>query len=416
MAIVKKAPAQTQQEFEEISLRDTTMRLHRVSEDEQTAIRAAGQWLPYLDLNIFPVGTETLSILPEEVSRLGRLAVIQKAGRELKIGVYEPKDPTTIEIIEKLEKEEGYSCKIYVVSQTSLERTWDRYKQISLATSLEDMMLTLSGKDLEKFEKDIKELMDLRKRIRELPTTEVLNVIIAGAIKLDASDIHTEPQKEDVRIRYRLDGVLHDIVHVPFNYYPYVMSRVKMLAGLKLNIRDRAQDGRFTIKTHSSEIDVRVSILPGNYGENIVMRLLNQDAVGLKLEELGLKGRAFEQLVTQLGKPNGMILNTGPTGSGKTTTLYACLMRINSPETKIITIEDPIEYRLPGVAQTQVQKEKGYDFANGLRSIVRQDPDVILVGEIRDEETGDIAVHASLTGHLYSLLCTPTQPPAPSRA
>jgi type II secretory ATPase GspE/PulE/Tfp pilus assembly ATPase PilB-like protein len=400
MPFAQKVSQQQNQEFEEIALRDTTRRLSRASEEEQAAIRAAGLGLPYLDLNIFPVGTETLSILPEEVARYGKLTVIQKSGRDIKVGVLNPNDTATTEVIEKLEEEEGYRCKIYVVSRTSLERTWERYKQFSLSSSLEDMMLTLSGKDLEKFEKDIKELMDLKKRIRELPTTEVLNVIIAGAIKLDASDIHTEPQKDDVRIRYRLDGVLHDIVHIPYNFYPYVISRVKMLSGLKLNIRDRSQDGRFTIKTSTSEIDVRVSVLPGNYGENVVMRLLNQDAVGLKLEELGLRGRPFEQLITQLSKPNGMILNTGPTGSGKTTTLYAAILRVNTPDTKIITIEDPIEYRLAGVAQTQVHKEKGYDFANGLRAIVRQDPDVILVGEIRDEETGDIAVHASLTGHL----------------
>ncbi|MFH1182904.1 MAG: GspE/PulE family protein [Candidatus Moraniibacteriota bacterium] len=400
MPFAQKVSAKGQQEFEEINLRDTTRRLRRASEEEQAAIRAAGLGLPYLDLNIFPVALDTLNILPEDVSRYGIIAVIQKSGRDLKIGVAEPKNPATLEVIDRLEKEEGFRLIIYIVSRTSLERAWDRYKQVSLSSSLEDMMLTLSGKDLEKFEKDIKELIDLKKRIRELPTTEVLNVIIAGAIKLDASDIHTEPQKEDVRIRYRLDGVLHDIVHIPYNYYPYVISRVKMLAGLKLNIRDRSQDGRFTIKTSTSEIDVRVSVLPGNYGENVVMRLLNQDAVGLKLEDLGLRGRAFEQLIDQLTKPNGMILNTGPTGSGKTTTLYACILRVNSPDTKIITIEDPIEYRLAGVAQTQVHKERGYDFANGLRAIVRQDPDVILVGEIRDEETGDIAVHASLTGHL----------------
>ncbi len=400
MSLSKKVSGGKQQDFEEIALRDTTRRLSRASEEEQAAIRAAGSGLPYLDLNIFPVGAETLSILPEEVARLGEITVIQKAGREIKVGVFDPNNKTTQEVLEKLEKDEGYRIKLYIVSRTSLKRTWDRYKHINLASSLEDMMLTLSGKDLEKFENDIKELVDLKKRIRELPTTEVLNVIIAGAIKMDASDIHTEPQKDDVRIRYRLDGVLHDIVHIPYNYYPYVLSRVKMLSGLKLNIKDRSQDGRFSIKTNKYEIDVRISILPGNYGENIVMRLLNQNETGFTLEDLGLRGRAAEQLAIQMAKPNGMILNTGPTGSGKTTTLYACIRKLNSPDTKIITIEDPIEYRLAGVSQTQVHKERGYDFANGLRAIVRQDPDVILVGEIRDEETGDIAVHASLTGHL----------------
>jgi len=401
MALAKKVQGQQKKdEFEEISLRDTTRRLRRVSEEEQTALRAASLGIPYVDLNIFPVGAEVISIVPKEIAKEAKLAVIHKSGRNIRVGVLEPSDKNTEKVIKKLEEDEGYRIELYLVSKTSLERTWKRYDQVNLSASLEDMMLTLSGKDLEKFEKEIKELMDLKKRIRELPTTEVLNIIVAGAIKLDASDIHTEPQKKDIRIRYRLDGVLHDIVNIPYNVYPYVMSRVKMLAELKLNIRDRSQDGRFTIKTSDSEIDVRVSIIPGNYGENIVMRLLKQDMTGFELEELGLKGRAFEQLIGQLTKPNGMILNTGPTGSGKTTTLYACINRINSPETKVITIEDPIEYRLDGVAQTQVHKERGYDFANGLRAIVRQDPDIILVGEVRDEETADIAVHASLTGHL----------------
>jgi len=388
------------EEFKEISLRDTTRKLRRVSEEEQTAIMASSLGLPYMDLNIFPVGAEAVATLPEKVSKKAKLVIIHKSGRNLKVGVIDPKDESTKKLIEKLEKDEGYKCDIYVVSKTSLAKAHKRYEQVNLSSNLEDMMLQLSGADLEKFEKEIKELMDLKKRIRELPTTEVLNVIIAGGLKMDASDIHAEPQKESVRIRYRLDGVLHDIVEIPYNVYPYVLSRVKMLAGLKLNIKDRSQDGRFAIKTSDSEIDVRVSIIPGNFGENVVMRLLNQDITAFSLENLGLKGRAFEQLTAQMTKPNGLILNTGPTGSGKTTTLYACINKVNSPETKIITIEDPIEYRLPGVSQTQTHKERGYDFASGLRAIVRQDPDVILVGEIRDEETADIAVHASLTGHL----------------
>ena len=223
---------------------------------------------------------------------------------------------------------------------------------------------------------------------------------MAGAVKMEASDIHFEPQQEGIRLRYRIDGVLQNITILPSPVYHYIISRVKVLSGMKINIRDVAQDGHFSVTIDNNEIDVRASILPGNYGENIVMRLLNQLSVALKFDNLGLRGLAYDKLREEIKKPNGMILNTGPTGSGKTTTLYAIVTALNSPEVKIITIEDPIEYKVKGISQTQVSRSRGYTFANALRAIVRQDPDVILVGEIRDDETAAIAVHASLTGHL----------------
>jgi type II secretory ATPase GspE/PulE/Tfp pilus assembly ATPase PilB-like protein len=399
--IQKKSGEETQ--FNELPYQDVSRQVRSYSEEEQTAFFAAKQKLPYLDLNIFPVDIDTLNTVSEDFSRNSGLLIIQRSGKNLKVATLNPKDPMTQKAVYDLEKKEGFLCRFYIVSKTGFNRTLQKYKVFNLGGFLEETKINLSGKDLAEFEEEIKELSNLQRKILELPTTKILNIIIAGALKVSSSDIHLEPQKENVRLRYRIDGVLQNICFVPYRVYPYVLSRVKMIAQLKLNIKDQAQDGRFEINLEDAalgSVDVRVSLLPGNFGENIVMRLLNQDMSSVDLDQMGLRGRALDQLLGQIEKPNGMILNTGPTGSGKTTTLYACLKRVNSPSTKIITIEDPIEYKLPGISQTQVHKERGYDFATGLRSIVRQDPDVILVGEIRDEETADIATHAALTGHL----------------
>jgi len=229
--------------------------------------------------------------------------------------------------------------------------------------------------------------------------TEVLEIILGGAIGIGASDMHIEPEKEQVKLRVRFDGILQDVLLLSKNIYENILSRIKLLSGIKFNITDRPQDGRFSVAIGASEIEIRVSSLPSEYGETIVLRILNPKSL-VSLRELGLREDLLVLFQREIKKPNGMIIVTGPTGSGKTTTLYAFLKEIQKPEIKIITIEDPIEYHLAGISQTQVAQEKGYDFASGLRSIVRQDPDVILVGEVRDLETADIGLQAALTGHL----------------
>ena len=229
--------------------------------------------------------------------------------------------------------------------------------------------------------------------------TKLLNVILVGAINLDASDIHIEPEKNNIKMRLRIDGILHDTFFFDLKIYRFLLSRIKLLSGIKLNVTDKAQDGRFTVLLEKSPIDLRISTLPSEYGESVVLRILNPKNI-IEIEKLGIKTDAFEVFKKEIRQPNGMIIVTGPTGSGKTTTLYAILKKIQKPEIKIITIEDPIEYHLKGISQTQVNPKKGYDFPNGLRAIVRQDPDVILVGEIRDFETAKISLQASLTGHL----------------
>lgn len=255
---------------------------------------------------------------------------------------------------------------------------------------------------LERAFENIQNILDYKEEIEKEKTgsiTQLTQVIMGGAISMDVSDIHFEPKEEKCRLRVRVDGVLHDVLFLEKEIYERVLSRFKLLAGMKLNITERPQDGRFTVWLGNISMEIRASTLPSNYGENLVLRILNPKSL-LSLEELGLRENLLSILKQEIERPNGMIIVTGPTGSGKTTTLYACLRKINKPEFKIITIEDPIEYKLEGIEQTQVDPAAGYDFANGLRAIVRQDPDVILVGEIRDSETAKIAIQAALTGHL----------------
>ncbi|MDP3093829.1 MAG: GspE/PulE family protein [bacterium] len=229
--------------------------------------------------------------------------------------------------------------------------------------------------------------------------SQLLEIIFIGAIDLDASDVHFEVEENQVKIRLRIDGVLQDLVNISLDDYRSLVSRLKLVSGIKLNVSDRPQDGRFSIVDANCEIEVRSSTLPSEYGESIVLRVLNPKSL-ISLEQLGLRNDLLETFRREIARPNGMIIVTGPTGSGKTTTLYAFLKEVQNPGVKIITIEDPIEYRLEGISQTQVEPDKGYDFASGLRAIVRQDPDIILVGEIRDLETANIALQAALTGHL----------------
>jgi type II secretory ATPase GspE/PulE/Tfp pilus assembly ATPase PilB-like protein len=262
--------------------------------------------------------------------------------------------------------------------------------------------VTISPKIIEEVEAQVKDIEGYKKKIEKYLTeniTELLDVILYGAITLDTSDIHIEPQEDEARLRIRLDGILQDVVFFDHQAYNHLVSRLKLLSKLKLNIKDKPQDGRFTIEVKDLLIEIRNSSLPAEYGESIVMRILNPKSL-ISLDDLGLREDLYQTFQKEIDKPNGMIIVTGPTGSGKTTTLYAFLKKIQDPEIKIITIEDPIEYHLTGVSQTQVAPEKGYDFSDGLRSIVRQDPDVILVGEIRDLETAKIALQAALTGHL----------------
>lgn len=263
-------------------------------------------------------------------------------------------------------------------------------------------LVTISPEIFERVRKEVANIADLKKKIEEYlnqKITDLFDVILSGVITLEASDIHFEPQEERAKLRIRMDGILHDIMLFDLKTYRSLLSRIKLLSKIKLNIANRPQDGRFSIETGKNPIEIRTSTLPAEYGETVVMRVLNpKNLIGLG--DLGLRQDLLELFNKELERLTGMVIVTGPTGSGKTTTLYAFLKKLQNPEIKIITIEDPIEYHLEGISQTQAAPERGYDFSSGLRSIVRQDPDVILVGEIRDLETSKIALQAALTGHL----------------
>ncbi|RJQ29800.1 type II/IV secretion system protein [Candidatus Parcubacteria bacterium] len=264
----------------------------------------------------------------------------------------------------------------------------------------------IERKHLEELRDRLKTFGDVEKELNQvdfkrLATTALLETVLAGAISTRASDVHFEAEEKRAKVRFRIDGLLHDIFgKIPLRNYGSLVSRIKLLSGMKINVYGEPQDGRFTITLGGKEIEMRVSVIPSEFGETIVMRVLDPGATAVDLRDLGLREDDLAIVERNLAKPNGLILNTGPTGSGKTTTLYAFLRKLNDPESKVITIEDPIEYRIEGIEQTQVDPGANYTFARGLRAIVRQDPDVILVGEIRDLETADIAMQAALTGHL----------------
>lgn len=369
--------------------------------------------LPYLDLTRITIDLDSLKIVPEETARESRLAVFQSVGKKLQVAARNPNLPSTQETLEEL-KRTGYTAQLFIVSENSLQKAWSRYKEVPEFTEISKGLIEISEEKIEDFLAEIKNTENLKTSLATLAASnqarkisEMLEAILGGALSLEASDIHIEPQEKTARLRTRLDGVLQDVVFFDKKTYSLILSRIKLISELKLNIHNKAQDGRFTIKAQASDIEVRTSILPGPFGESIVLRILNPKTIAKAFSALGMHPVLLEIMEKEIDRPNGMILTTGPTGSGKTTTLYAFVKKIYSPAIKIITIEDPIEYHLTGINQTQVEEEKGYDFAKGLRSILRQDPDVILVGEIRDLETAETAMHAALTGHLvFSTLHT----------
>lgn len=398
--ILNKKTISREESQKEATTKKILSKFRKKEEEEIASAYAASLGLSYADTNLIPIAKEDVKILTEKEARKFGVAVIHQAGKTILLASIDPAKVETREFIESLKKEKGWQIKVLVVSRSNMERVWEKYKQIVFVDVLDQMSLNMSGEDLANFEKEMKDLLALKRRIAELPTTQILNIMLAGAYKLGASDVHIEPQEEKIRLRYRIDGVLQDVAYLPLNVFKNILSRIKLMSGMKINLRDIAQDGTFKINMENKKIDLRTSVIPSNFGESVVMRILDPDSIKVSVENLGLQGLAYEIVQKQMRTPNGMILNTGPTGSGKTTTLYAIINKLNTPDSKIITIEDPIEYELKGISQTQIEKSRGYTFAQGLRAIVRQDPDIILIGEIRDDETADIAFNSALTGHL----------------
>ena len=382
----------------------------REGEEREATRRAKRAGLPYADLRKVPVSIEAVKLIPEALAKEALVAALELKLQDVALAVFDPAQTAAKHVIEDLEHRK-YKVNLFVVSHAGLKGVWHYYQFIPPEAK------QITGKmELGNLNELVKKLVGVGTVTTALETTNfetttttaLFEIILAGALANKASDMHLEAGEHETKIRYRLDGVLYDIfTKLPHKNYEGLISRIKLLSGLKINVRGEAQDGRFTIKTDHKEVEIRVSVIPSEFGETIVMRILDPDAIAVDLSMLGLRPDDLDIATRTLVKPNGLILNTGPTGSGKTTTLYAFLKFITNPEIKVITIEDPIEYRVEGVEQTQVDPQAKYTFASGLRAILRQDPDVILVGEVRDKETADIAMQASLTGHLvFSTLHT----------
>ena len=379
----------------------------RAQEAEKLArLLSARHNLPYIDLTRITIELDALKLIPEATARTAQVAAFRRVGDNVQVAVVNPDPEATERAIRDL-KGTGRPVTLYIASALGVKRAVLKYAEISQYKTASRGIVDISIDRVREVITSATSFTELQKLWSGLVAdpehrraSELLEVLVGGAIATQASDAHLEPQTADVRLRFRIDGMLHDIFAVTHPIYALLLSRIKIVSGLKLNIYDQAQDGRFTIKLPESEIEVRTSVIPENYGESVVMRILNPQNIAVPFEELGIEPHLQEVLLREIRKPNGMVLTTGPTGSGKTTTLYAFLRKKQSSDIKIITLEDPIEYHLQGIVQTQVEEKRGYTFASGLRSILRQDPDVIMVGEIRDTETAQIATNAALTGHL----------------
>ncbi len=392
--------------FKEAKHMQKIKKLREESEETLVEIYAKRAGVKYIDLSMTPINTDALKMIPEDRARAAGMAAFDMVGNHIMVAVRSPLPKLVQDEIKRLE-DKKYVVEVFMASKKSIERAWSRYGDISYSVKTEKGVIDISSADIEDVLKNIRTLDQASELIKEAVSStqsyrisKVLELILYSAYALKASDIHIEAFEEDARVRFRLDGILTEVVRFDLDIYNKILLRIKLTAGLKINIKNNAQDGRFTIKMADTDIEIRTSTLPDAYGESIVMRILDPSATTVPLEKLGMLPYFLEILNYNIQKPNGMIINTGPTGSGKSTTLFALLRKLISPEVKIITIEDPIEYHVDGITQTQVNKEKGYTFLSGLRAVLRQDPDVIMVGEIRDSETAKIAVNSALTGHL----------------
>ena len=355
--------------------------------------------LPYINLKGFPIVAEALAMIPKEQSRELKMIAFLQSGDEVRVGAVNPTNPQVKEVAFQVGERAGGNVGMYIISENSFEHAFKLYDTLPKVRKIVKGV-EISESDLKKYDAQMATYKDLDRMIQKVPITESVALIMAAALKGGASDIHIEAEEKDVVVRLRIDGVLNDAARIPPGLWPRLVGRIKLFSTLKINVTNVPQDGRFTIFVNKEKVDVRVSTIPTAYGESVVMRLLKPSTVGLSFEQLGIRGRAYEQLKEQVERPNGMIITTGPTGSGKTTTLYAILKKLNDQETKIITLEDPVEYKIEGINQSPIDHAKDYTFAKGLRAILRQDPDVVMVGEIRDLETAETAIQAALTGHL----------------
>ncbi len=383
----------------------------RRGEEESLAKQLAPHYgLPYINLVGITINPQALLLIDEDTAKAAHVAAFEKQNKKLTIAIQNPNLEAAKELLAELRKE--WNVSLMLCSTNSLEHAWQRYEDQKNSKPVQKGILDIDLDQIAILMEKISTKEHVAEQIIKLRTlnsakriSETLELVFAGALGLGASDIHIEPEETGIRLRYRLDGVLEDVIDLERIIYERMLSRLKILAGMRINIRDEAQDGRFSFTINERDIDVRASVIPGASGESMVMRLLDPDVASFQFESLGLNEALKRVMEIELQKPNGLIVTTGPTGSGKTTALYAYLQKVHTTDRKIITIEDPVEYKIENIVQTQVSDD--YTFASGLRAILRQDPDVIMVGEIRDREVAETAIHAAQTGHLvFSTLHT----------
>ncbi len=389
--------AEKKAEKENKSLAEVLVSENKITEDEIRRLQAYILGIPFVNLKDEKIEFSVLSLIPEPIARTHNIVAYRREGNKLEVAMLDPQDLETIDFIKK---KSNLKILPRLTDMKSLRKALLQYQK-SLQAEFGDIIqkeaatLKIVSDKGEEINKE-----DLKKLAEDVPVIRIVDTLLRHAILQRASDIHIEPMEDKVLARYRIDGILHDAMTLPKNTAAGIIARIKVLAKLKLDEKRLPQDGRFRIETPEERVSFRVSILPVYNGEKAVLRLLREGAKGFSLESLGFLPSQTEDVQYTIKKPTGMILVTGPTGSGKTTTLYTLLDILNSPEINISTIEDPIEYQMTRINQTQVKPDIGFTFSSGLRSLVRQDPDIIMVGEIRDNETASLAINASLTGHL----------------
>lgn len=355
--------------------------------------------MPYVNLFGKHIPAKALMVIPQEIAKKYQIIPYFIKDNNLWVAALDPENQDMVAEVLKNTRKQGLDVSLAVTSSNSMEYALKNYEHIIIRKP-EPENIQISGGSGQSIQQKISSINKLREQIKKVSASQLLNVLISGAEQVRASDIHIEPREKSARVRYRIDGILHSIVELPKDPYKLLQSRIKFLAKLKLDLTNTPQDGHFSVMSENKKIDIRVASLPTVYGENLVLRLLTQEKHFKSLKDLGFNLFIQKLVIQVISKPHGMILNTGPTGSGKTTTLYAILDYLNKPGVKIITLEDPVEYKIQGINQSQIDASAGYGFAEGMRSVVRQDPDIIMVGEIRDRETAKIAIQAAQTGHL----------------
>lgn len=389
--------AETEARKTKKAFRDVLLNLGLIKEEELKRLEAYILGIPFVDLSSTAIDLSVLSVIPEPIARKYNIVAFKKTGKTLEVAMLDPDDIQTIEFIRK---KEGLRILPRLTTPESIRNALRLYQK-TLEVEFGELIKKEEGTlKLAKSEEEEVEAQELKKLAEDLPVVRIVDTLIRHAILQNASDIHIEPMEKEVIVRYRIDGILHDAMMLPKQVATGIVARIKVLSNLKLDEHRLPQDGRFRVTTEEYKISIRVSVLPVFDGEKVEMRLLPENIKGHTLEELGFWGVNLERVLHAIKRPTGIILATGPTGSGKTTTLYAILEMLNIPGVNISTIEDPIEYRIPRINQTQVKPDIGLTFANGLRALLRQDPNIIMVGEIRDNETASLAINAALTGHL----------------